>query len=72
LAIITGFRRYMLVTSVPTRIREVLSAIAASVVLASNKVMPGWSGSFTASTFHKTSNPASSARTHRSISWGSG
>ena len=36
LAIITGFRRYMLVTRVPTRIRDVLSAIAARVMLASN------------------------------------
>jgi hypothetical protein len=66
LAVMTGLRRYRLVTSVPRRIRVVLNAIAASVVLASNIVARGWSGSVMASRFHRTSNPASSARRHRS------
>jgi hypothetical protein len=68
LAAVTGWRKYRLVTSVPRRIRSVLTAITASVLGPSSIIERGWSGSTTVSTFQRTSNPSSSARRHRSSS----
>ena len=50
---VTGWRKYRLVTSVPTRMRLVSAAINVNVAGPSNIVCRGRSGSTTVSQFHK-------------------